>query len=388
MKAEIKIPAMGESISEATIGTLLKPTGSTVALDEEILELETDKVNQALFAPQAGVLTLHVKSGQKVKIGEVIGFVDNEGKESLERPVLKPALPKEAKESKKREPDTQEKRGDSKGARQQKEDFLKELEPTFKEEENEEEPFSPSFQQVKEEGTGERRETARKMPRIRQVIGTRLVQVLQETAMLTTFNEADMTKIMELREKYKEAFQKEHGAKLGYMSFFVKAVTSALKEYPAFNSYIKGEELVHREYFDIGVAVGTEKGLFVPVLRGCDKMSFAEIESAIEKFAQRAKDGTLAVEDLQGGGFTITNGGTYGSLLSTPILNPSQCGILGMHKIQKRAVVVEDEIVIRSMMYLALSYDHRLVDGKDAVKFLSFIKDHLEDPARLQLEIS
>jgi 2-oxoglutarate dehydrogenase E2 component (dihydrolipoamide succinyltransferase) len=225
------------------------------------------------------------------------------------------------------------------------------------------------------------------MSKIRRLIATRLVEVQQETAMLTTFNEVDMTAVMGLREKYKEAFTKEHGTKLGFMSFFIKASISALQAFPEVNAYIDGEDIVQREYFDIGIAVGTERGLIVPVLRNCDQLTFAGIEKQIENFAAQAKKGSLSVDDLQGGGFTITNGGVYGSLLSTPILNPPQCAILGMHKIMKRPVVVNDEIVIRQMMYLALSYDHRLIDGKEAVSFLVHIKNTLEDPARLLLEV-
>lgn len=229
------------------------------------------------------------------------------------------------------------------------------------------------------------RETRQKLSRLRKVIGERLMQAQKSTAMLTTFNEADMTQIISLREKCKESFTKQYGVRLGFMSFFVKAVVSALEAYPEFNSYLDGDDLVHREYYDIGIAVGTNKGLFVPVIRNCDQLTFAEIEKALEGFANRAREGALSIEDLQGGGFTITNGGVYGSLLSTPILNPPQVGILGMHKIEKRPVVVNDQIAIRSMMYLALSYDHRIVDGKEAVSFLVHIKEILEDPARLLL---
>nr|MBA3817176.1 dihydrolipoyllysine-residue succinyltransferase [Parachlamydiaceae bacterium] len=219
------------------------------------------------------------------------------------------------------------------------------------------------------------------------VIARRLVEVMQQTAMLTTFNEVDMSAIMSLRELYKDSFLKLHKTKLGFMSFFVKASVAALKTFPDVNAYIDGDEVVYREYFDIGVAVGTEKGVFVPVIRNCNALSFAGIEGSIESFAKKAREGGLSAGDLQGGSFTITNGGVYGSLLSTPILNPPQSAILGMHKIQKRAVVVNDEIVIRPMMYLALSYDHRIIDGKEAVSFLVNIKNHLEDPSRLLLDI-
>lgn len=392
MKVEIKVPPMGESISEATIGTLLKESGSAVAADEEVIELETDKVNQALYAPQAGVLTLTAQPGQKVKIGDVIGFVETEG--SAEKPVLTPAQPRtkgapspQPSQTPKAAPSSSQpsKAAQGKGARQLKEAFIEDVAAPAEETPPEEEKETPSPQPRAPSSSG--RETPRKMSRVRKVIAERLVQAQREAAMLTTFNEADLSEILELREKYKEPFLKAHGVKLGFMSFFVKAVVAALKEYPDFNSYIQGDEIIHREYYDVGVAVGTDKGLFVPVVRECDHLSFAEIEKEIEAYAKRAREGTLAVDDLQGGGFTITNGGVYGSLLSTPILNPPQCGILGMHKIQKRPIALNDQVVIRPMMYLALSYDHRVVDGKTAVSFLVHIKDQLEDPARLQLEI-
>lgn len=383
MKVDIKIPSMGESIIEATIGAILKPSGSKVEADQEIVEIETDKVNQALYASEGGTLTLNVQEGQKVKIGDVIGFIEV-GEE--EKPVLKPAEPsppkKEAPPSPKEPPASAPKpkmEKEEEGARVGKEELIADL--TQKKETvipQKEEPKAPQ----------EGRETRQKLSRMRKVIGEKMVRAQRDAAMLTTFNEADMTQIIALREKYKEDFQKQHGVKLGFMSFFVKAAVAALKEFPIFNSYLEGEELIHREYYDIGVAVGTDKGLFVPVIRDCDNLSFAMIEKALDNYAKKARQGEISLDELQGGGFTITNGGIYGSLLSTPILNPPQPAILGMHKIQKRAVVVEDQILIRSMMYLALSYDHRVADGKDAVSFLVYIKNHLEDPARLQLEIS
>ena len=381
MKNEIKIPAMGESITEATIGNILAPSGSQVNADQEILEIETEKVNQALYAPEKGTLTLTVQSGQKVQIGEVIGYVETSDED---RPVLKPAGETPPASAPKKEAAQQPKQPSKPetSSRAGKEEFLAGLSaPEKAPRESEPEP-------VFSKPTSGERETRQKLSRVRKVIGDKMVRAQREAAMLTTFNEADMTQIIALREKYKEDFQKEHGVKLGFMSFFVKAVAAALEQFPSFNSYIDGEDLVHREYIDIGVAVGTEKGVFVPVLRNCNHLSFAEIEKALEKFAKKAREGDITADELQGGGFTITNGGVYGSLLSTPILNPPQPGILGMHKIEKRPVVVDDQIAIRSMMYLALSYDHRIADGKDAVTFLVFVKNHLEDPARLQLEIS
>lgn len=370
MKVEIKVPAMGESISSAIVGAILKPSGSQVAADEEILELETEKVNQVLYAPEAGTITLTVQPKQMVQIGEIVGYVEAEAAKA-EKPA-QPALPTPMPGGKSAEP----------GARLTKDAFVAGLQET-----KQSPPLvqKPLPQQPAAEG--ERRETRRKMSKVRQVIGERLVKVQQSTASLTTFNEVDMSQVLLLREKYKELFAKQYNVRLGFMSFFVKAVVSALEAYPDFNSYIDGDEIVHREYYDIGVAVGTEKGVFVPVVRDCDRLTYHQIETVIADSATKAKEGAITIEDLQGGGFTITNGGVYGSLLSTPILNPPQTAILGMHKIEKRPVVVDDQIVIRPMMYLALTYDHRLVDGKDAVTFLVHVKNMLEDPARQVLHV-
>jgi 2-oxoglutarate dehydrogenase E2 component (dihydrolipoamide succinyltransferase) len=388
MRAEIKVPAMGESISSATVGNILKPSGSQVEADEEILELETEKVNQVLYAPQAGIITLTVASHEVVQIGQLLGYVESQegatkepAKEApreppkeppKEAPKEPPKTPKEPAKESPKEPAKEAVSVPEGAARYTKEAFLAEVRgPKLKE----------------EKPVGERRETRRKMSKVRRVIAERLVQVQQATASLTTFNEVDMSQILLLRERYKEAFVKQHGVKLGFMSFFVKATLLALEAFPDFNSYLEGDEIVHREYYDIGVAVGTERGLFVPVIRNCDQLTYPQIELAIANYATKAKEGKLAADDLQGGGFTITNGGVYGSLLSTPILNPPQCAILGMHKIEKRAVVVDDQIVIRPMMYLALTYDHRLVDGKEAVSFLVHMKNSLEDPARQVLHV-
>ncbi len=387
MKIEIKVPAMGESISEATIGTVLKTSGSKVKADEEIVELETDKVNQVLYAPEDGIFNLTVKAGDNVKIGQTIGYIESSEKEvAAEKPVLAPSA--SVKETPKKEPPAAPASKAEEGqARISREDYLAEIAKPS--EQAPEEPISKPKSESKAEPvkSKDQRETRKKLSKVRKVIGERLVEGLRTTAMLTTFNEADMSQVIALREKYKETFNKEHGVRLGYLSFFVKAVVSALVEFPAFNSYIDGEDLVQRDYYDIGIAVGTDRGLFVPVVRDCDRLSYAEIEKAIENYAIRAREGTITVGDLQGGGFTITNGGVYGSLLSTPILNPPQCGILGMHKIEKRPIVLNDEIVIKPMMYLALSYDHRVVDGKEAVSFLVHIKNHLEDPARQLLDV-
>lgn len=362
MKNEIKVPAMGESITEATVGAFLKATGSFAQSEEEIIELETEKVNQVLYAPFAGTVSWIVKEGDRVKIGDVLGTIDSE------------AVPEEKKAAQPPPESSPPPAQMGEGKRLMKEAFIASLNAP------------PEAKQQPQAAIQEGRETRKPMTKIRKTIGRRLVESLHNAAMLTTFNEVDMSAILALRGKYKESFLEKHGVKLGFMSFFVRAVVEGLKKYPDFNSYISGEEIVERHYYDIGIAVGTEKGLVVPVIRGCDHLSFAQIEKEIVHFAKKAREGRLAIEDLEGGGFTITNGGIYGSLLSTPILNPPQVGILGMHKILERPVAVEKEVVIRPMMYLALSYDHRIVDGKGAVSFLVHVKELLEDPARFIID--
>ncbi len=374
MGVQIKIPSMGESVVEATIGTILKPSGSIVKMDEEILELETDKVNQVLYAPAAGAMTLTVKSGDVVKVGQVIGSVDPAGaagappekpkQAAAPSPVPAPAKPKETRPS------------SLPAVRIQIEESLAVSPPSLKLE------AAPSPLKQAVEG-----QTRKKMTKLRRTIAERLVQVKNQTAMLTTFNEVDMSAVMQVREKEQENFQKLHGVKLGFMSFFVKACVAALQKYPDINARIEGDEIVYPGGYDIGVAVGTEKGLMVPVIRNADQLTYAEIEKQLKQFAEKARGGTISIEDLQGGTFTITNGGVYGSLLSTPILNPPQSGILGMHNIVKRPVVVNDAIVIRPMMYIALSYDHRIVDGKESIGFLVHLKNSLEEPARLLLDL-
>ncbi len=391
MKVEIKIPSMGESITEATVGTIFKASGSKVAMDEEILELETDKVNQVLYAPKAGIVSLDVSQNDTVKIGQVIGHVEGGGEP------VKGQGPKEEKTEAPPKAIQAPAKEEEKVAGEDRHTVRLLKESILKDEGQEEAKVPKTSSRIEEKEaapapsraapSAEKKETRRRMTKIRRVIAERLVEAQQTTAMLTTFNEVDLSQVMELRAKYKDYFQKEHGVKLGLMSFFVKAAVSALISFPDVNSYIDGEDIVHREYYDIGVAVGTERGVIVPVVRDCQKLSFAEIEKAIEEFAKKARDGKISIDDLQGGGFTITNGGVYGSLLSTPILNPPQSGILGMHKIEKRPVVVNDEIVIRPMMYLAMSYDHRIIDGKEAVSFLVHVKNCLEDPSRLLLGV-
>ncbi len=362
MKIDIKIPSLGESVSEATVSNILKSSGSFVKEDEDLLELETDKVNQVLHAPKAGSLTLHVAVGESVKIGQAIGFVETDAavpEKKEEKPTVKepaPIVPS----------------GPS--ARKMAPEFIAALA----------EKSTPAAAPIPkpQEGT-----TRKPMSSLRKIIAQRLVAAKNQTAMLTTFNEVDMKAIMEIREKEKENFQKRYGVKLGFMSFFVKAAVAALKAFPEVNSSIEGEEILSYDTYDIGIAVSTEKGLMVPVVRGCDQLTFGGVESAIDAFAKKARSKSISVDDLRGGSFTITNGGTFGSLLSTPILNPPQSAILGMHKIAKRPVVVNDQVVVRPMMYLALSYDHRIIDGKEAVQFLVHMKESLEDPARLLLDL-
>lgn len=388
MNHDIKVPSMGESISEAVIGQILVPSGTIVKADDEVLELETDKVNQPLYAPAGGRVKLNVKTGDTVKIGQTIGQIEasTEAPSKEVKPEQPAAPAKKTADQPAASPSLTQQRPEE-PIRYGKEAFLADLKAPSKQEEKEKIPSQRIEKVSPAPRPGSGKETRRPMSRIRKVIAQRLVEAQHTMAMLTTFNEVDLTQVIQLREKYKEEFVKKYGCKLGFMSFFVKAAVDALQAYPDLNSYIDGDDIVHRETYDIGVAVGTEKGVIVPVIRNCDQLSYAEVEKALENFAKKAREGKISADDLQGGGFTITNGGVYGSLLSTPILLPPQCGILGMHKIEKRPVVINDQIAIRSMMYLALSYDHRLIDGKEAVSFLVHLKNTLEDSSRLLLHI-
>lgn len=393
MKVDIVVPAMGESITEAIVGSIIKSTGIQVAMDEEILELETDKVNQVLYAPKGGMVHWTVEVDDTVTIGQTIGYVDTEANGSAAPPAAAPTTAPAVEQPAPPPPAAPEVTApqDFPGVstRFTKEAYLEEVcrGPEAPPALTTPAPAAPAQAAPAPQPKGGEQETRRRMPRIRQVIAERLVQAQQTTAMLTTFNEVDMSQVMQTRQELKDSFLDVHGIKLGFMSFFVKACVSALKAFPDINSYIDGTDIVRREYYHVGIAVGTERGLVVPVLRNCDEMSFADVERSIREYALQARDGKLALQDLEGGGFTVTNGGIYGSMLSTPILNPPQSGILGMHSINKRAVVVDDQIVVRPMMYLALSYDHRIVDGKEAVSFLVHVKNCIEDPKRLLLEI-
>jgi 2-oxoglutarate dehydrogenase E2 component (dihydrolipoamide succinyltransferase) len=376
MNIEIKVPSFGESVTEAIVVKIIKPSGTLVQKDEEIVELETDKVNATINAPAAGKITLSVNLEDRVKIGDTIGFVDStHAVEST--PSQTVATPTK--------PQPQLVAPSSKDIQIDRDTYLASLnapqptpaKPTASPE------STPSMLLTSHSASkGERK----KMSSLRKTIAKRLVEVKNQTAMLTTFNEVDMTQVMEIRKKEQEEFLKKYGVKLGFMSFFVKACVSALKATPEITAIIEGDDMVYFNSMDIGVAVSTDKGLMVPVLKNAQDMNFGAIEKAIGEYSKKAREGKLAIQDLQGGNFTITNGGVFGSLLSTPILNPPQSAILGMHTIQKRAVVVNDEIVIRPMMYLALSYDHRVVDGKEAVTFLVNVKQNLEDPSRLLLD--
>ena len=392
----IMTPTMGESVAEGTMGTWLKKSGDTVARDELLVEIETDKVAVEVSAPVAGVLTIAAEAGSSVTPGQQIGSIAASGEgaspapapaqaaapaaPASDAPHLSPAVQRVVTENN-LDPKTIAATGPKGNIT--KADAVNAISaapaapaaapaPTAA-------PAAPRADQPREERV--------KMTRLRQTIARRLKESQNTAAQLTTFNEVDMTNVMALRNQYKEVFEKRHGVKLGFMSFFTKAVVAALKEIPAVNAEIDGTDIIYKNHYDIGVAVGTEKGLVVPVLRDADHLSLAGIEKGIAALGKAARDGALTLEQLQGGTFTITNGGTYGSLMSTPILNAPQSGILGMHNIVQRPMAVDGQVVIRPMMYLALSYDHRIVDGKEAVTFLVRVKELLEDPARALLDL-
>ena len=374
MSLEVKIPAVGESITSGLLSTWHKNDGDTVAVGDVLLTLETDKVSTEIQADKAGTLRIKAAAGSEVKIGEVVATIEDAGAAAPAPAAEKPKPAEKEKSAPKAE--------------------VKAPEPTAAPE------TAPSISAavavaneslaVVSENTpavSEGRTTRKKLSPLRRKIAAQLVMAQQTAAILTTFNEADMSAVMKLRSAMQDAFTKEHGVKLGFMSFFIKATVSALKSVPAVNGRMEGDDFIQNHYFDIGVAVGTERGLIVPVIRDADKKSFAEIERDLVEYAVKAREGKIKIEDLSGGVFTISNGGIYGSLLSTPILNPPQSGILGMHKIQERPIAEKGQVVIRPMMYLALSYDHRLVDGKEAVTFLVRVKECLEAPERLVLEL-
>jgi 2-oxoglutarate dehydrogenase E2 component (dihydrolipoamide succinyltransferase) len=412
---EIRVPTLGESVTEATIGRWFKKAGDAVAVDEPLVELETDKVTIEVPAPSAGVLgEIVAKDGETVAVGALLGQItDGAGGAKPAAASAKPAAPAPAAAPAAATPAPAQKSapvdaplapsvrkisaesgidaatvpGSGKEGRVTKGDMLAAIEkaasaPT---------PINQSAAAVQVRAPSPADDAAReervKMTRLRQTIARRLKDVQNTAAMLTTFNEVDMTNVMALRSQYKDVFEKKHGTKLGFMGFFTKACVQALKDIPAVNAEIDGSDLIYKNYYHVGVAVGTDKGLVVPVVRDCDTKSISDIEKTIADFGKRARDGQLKIDEMQGGTFTITNGGIYGSLMSTPILNAPQSAILGMHKIQERPVVVGGKIEIRPMMYLAVSYDHRVIDGKEAVTFLVRVKESLEDPARLVLDL-
>lgn len=413
---EIRVPTLGESVTEATIGRWFKKAGDAVAVDEPLVELETDKVTIEVPAPSAGTLSeIIAADGTTVAVGALLGQItDGAGaakpaaapaKPAAAAPAAAAAAPAPAPAAAKAPPadaplapsvrklsaetgvDASTVPGSGKDGRVTKGDMLAAIERAASAPTPVNQPAAAVQVRAPSPADDAAREERVKMTRLRQTIARRLKDVQNTAAMLTTFNEVDMTNVMALRAHYKDAFEKKHGSKLGFMGFFTKAVVQALKDIPAVNAEIDGTDLIYKNYYHIGVAVGTDKGLVVPVVRDCDHKSIADIEKGIADFGRRARDGQLKIDEMQGGTFTITNGGIYGSLMSTPILNAPQSGILGMHKIQERPMVVGGKIEVRPMMYLALSYDHRVIDGKEAVTFLVRVKESLEDPARLVLDL-
>ncbi|MDA7478155.1 2-oxoglutarate dehydrogenase complex dihydrolipoyllysine-residue succinyltransferase [Candidatus Pelagibacter ubique] len=425
MSEKILVPVLGESITEATVAKWLKKEGDTVVADEAIVELETDKVNLEVPSPIDGVLSeINSKDGETVEVGALLGMISQNGAQPSEKKIITKIEPKKTEnnvvnlEIKKEAP---------KVFKEPEEEEPLVLTNEVKEEKTNSsnknnEILSPAVRKIvvenkidlkKVSGSGKEgrvlkgdlismmgenpqpserkikygQEERIKMSRLRQTIAKRLKQAQENAALLTTFNEVDMTGIMEMRKENQEDFQSRYGIKLGFMSFFVKACVAALKMYPSVNAEIDGDEIIYKNYYNMSFAVGTEKGLVVPVLRDVDQLSFADIEKNIKTISEKARDGKITIEDLQGGTFTISNGGVYGSMLSTPILNLPQSGVLGMHNIVERPMVVDGEIKIRPIMYLALSYDHRIIDGKESVSFLKMVKENLEDPRRLFLNI-
>src|SRR6266513_348956 len=415
---EIRVPTLGESVTEATIGRWFKKAGDAVAVDEPLVELETDKVTIEVPAPSAGTLgDIVAKDGETVAVGALLGQINDGAAGAAAKPAAAPAkaaapppppsaaapaaaapkapppptdaplAPSVRKIATETGTDPSKVEGTGKDGRVTKGDMMAAIERAASAPTPITQPAAAIQVRAPSPADDASREERVKMTRLRQTIARRLKDAQNTAAMLTTFNEVDMSHIMAMRAQYKDVFEKKHGSKLGFMGFFTKACVQALKDIPAVNAEIDGTDLIYKNYYHIGVAVGTDKGLVVPVVRDCDHKTIAEIEKGIADFGRRARDGQLKIDEMQGGTFTITNGGIYGSLMSTPILNAPQSGILGMHKIQERPMVVGGKIEVRPMMYLALSYDHRVIDGKEAVTFLVRVKESLEDPARLVLDL-
>ncbi|MGV1791484.1 2-oxoglutarate dehydrogenase complex dihydrolipoyllysine-residue succinyltransferase [Rhizobium sp. A37_96] len=408
MATEIRVPTLGESVSEATVGTWFKKVGDAIKADEPLLELETDKVTIEVPAPSAGTLSeIVAQAGETVGLGALLGQISAGNgaaaapaqaaapAPAAAAPVAAPAVsapassmppaPAAAKLLAENNLSADQVEGSGKRGQVLKGDVIAAVAKAASAPAAA--PAAPVAARAPTAVEDVSREERVKMTRLRQTIARRLKDAQNTAAMLTTYNEVDMKAVMDLRNKYKDIFEKKHGVKLGFMGFFTKAVTHALKELPAVNAEIDGTDIIYKNYCHIGMAVGTDKGLVVPVIRDADQMSIAEVEKELGRLAKAARDGTLSMADMQGGTFTITNGGVYGSLMSSPILNAPQSGILGMHKIQERPVAIGGQVVIRPMMYLALSYDHRMVDGKEAVTFLVRVKESLEDPERLVLDL-
>ncbi|MBO0663495.1 2-oxoglutarate dehydrogenase complex dihydrolipoyllysine-residue succinyltransferase [Jiella sp. MQZ9-1] len=404
---EITVPAAGESVTEATVGEIFRKVGDSVSVDESLLELETDKAAQEIPSPVAGVIReMAVKPGDEVKVGALLlkieegaaagsgasasgsaaggSGTDETPRRQDQAEAGRPPAPSAAKLMREKGLKDGDVEGSGKQGQVLKSDVLDAIAKGGASSAKDKPQQTPRASSAPDDAAREERV---KMTRLRQTIARRLKDAQDTAAMLTTFNEVDMTATMELRKKYKDLFEKKHGVKLGFMGFFTKAVCHALKEIPAVNAEIDGNEIVYKNFCHIGMAVGTDKGLVVPVIRDADQMSIAEVEKELSRLARAARDGKLGMSDMQGGTFTITNGGVYGSLMSTPIINAPQSGILGMHKIQERPMAIGGQVVIRPMMYLALSYDHRIVDGKEAVTFLVRVKESLEDPERLVLDL-
>ncbi len=414
--AEIRVPSLGESVTEATVGKWFKKAGDVVAVDEPLVELETDKVTIEVPAPAGGVLTdIAVKDGETVAIGALLGAIKEgagappprpaEAAEAAPAPqpaavkaatkdaaagaaaAARPPAPSVRKLAAETDTDVAAVAGTGKGGRITKGDMLAAIERAAAQPTLVTQPAAAIQVRAPSPPDDAAREERVRMTRLRATIARRLKEAQNTAAMLTTFNEVDMSEVTALRGRYRDLFEKRHGVRLGFMGFFVRACVQALKEIPNVNAEIDGTDIIYKNYYHIGIAVGTERGLVVPVVRDCDQKSLADIERAIAEFGRRAREGALKIEEMQGGTFSITNGGIYGSLMSTPILNAPQSGILGMHKIEERPVAVDGKIEARPMMYLALSYDHRIVDGREAVTFLVRVKESLEDPARLVLDL-
>jgi 2-oxoglutarate dehydrogenase E2 component (dihydrolipoamide succinyltransferase) len=406
MSIEIKVPQLPESVSDATLVAWHRKVGDTIARDENLVDLETDKVVLEVPAPAAGVLKeIRIKDGSTVTAGEILAVLDESAAgatvatSKATSPTVEIAQTEESKEPSAAKTSPAVRRlleehdldatmvtGSGKDGRITKADVMSFLKS---DDSSNVTPGDPAPVVADSGGAVvlERSEKRVPMTRLRARVAERLVAVQQSAAMLTTFNEVDLSEVMALRSRYKESFEKEHGVRLGFMSFFAKAVTEALKKFPVVNASVEGTDIIYHNYYDIGVAVSTERGLMVPVLRDVDQMSFAQFESELTAIAKRAQEGVISIEELTGGTFTITNGGVFGSMMSTPILNQPQSAILGMHTIQQRPMVVGDEILARPMMYVALTYDHRIIDGKDSVQFLVAVKQFLEDPSRLLLQL-